>query len=49
MPDYEVAPWVVVLVVVFTVWRAFHGQYSSDESWQATTHWLRRRLVRGRR
>jgi hypothetical protein len=43
MADYNVAPWVVIAVVVFSVWRAFHGPYS-HENWKAFTHWLRQRL-----
>ena len=45
MINYEISPWVVVLVVVLAVWRAFHGPYS-NEWWEATTRWLRRRLLR---
>ena len=43
----DVAPWVVVLVIVFSIWRAFHGPYS-DEVWQCFTQVVRHRLVRKR-
>jgi len=43
MATYDVAPWVVIAVIILSVWRAFHGPYS-DESWKATTQWLRQRL-----
>jgi hypothetical protein len=41
MTNYEVAPWVVIIVVVFTIWRAFHGPYS-DRSWRSL--WRGRRM-----
>jgi hypothetical protein len=47
MSDYAVAPWVVIVVIVLSVWRAFHGPYS-DEWWLSTTQWLHQRLVRRR-
>jgi hypothetical protein len=40
MNDYNIAPWVVVLVIVFTIWRAFHGPYS-DRTWRSL--WRARR------
>jgi hypothetical protein len=43
MNDYVVAPWVAVVAIVFSVWRAFHGPYS-DESWKDTTMWIQRLL-----
>ena len=43
MNDYVVAPWVAVVVIILSVWRAFHGPYS-DETWNATTRWFRQRL-----
>jgi hypothetical protein len=46
MANYDnVAPWVVVLVVVFSIWRAFHGPYS-DEVWQSFKQSVRHRLAR---
>ncbi len=49
MANYNDIPlWAVVLVIVCTVWRAFHGPYS-DRWWQATTQWLRQHLVRAKR
>jgi hypothetical protein len=47
MADYDVSPWIAIVVIVLSVWRAFHGPYS-DEWWHATTQWLRQRLVRER-
>jgi hypothetical protein len=44
MGTYDsLAPWVVVAVIVFSVWRAFHGPYSA-ENWNAFTQWLRQRV-----
>ncbi|HKE82225.1 MAG TPA: hypothetical protein VKB50_00655 [Vicinamibacterales bacterium] len=43
----NVAPWVVVAVIVFSVWRAFHGPYSA-ENWKAFTQWLGQRVPRKR-
>jgi hypothetical protein len=43
--DYTVAPWVAVVVIVFTVWRAFHGPYS-DKNWSTTRRFIRQRLGR---
>ena len=45
MNDYEIAPWVAVVVIVLTVWRAFHGPYS-DEWWNGTKQFFRQRLSR---
>jgi hypothetical protein len=28
--DYNIAPWVAVVVIVLTIWRAFHGPHSDD-------------------
>ena len=28
--NYRLEPWVAVVVIVLTVWRAFHGPYSDD-------------------
>jgi hypothetical protein len=39
------APWVVVLVIVFSVWRAFHGPYS-DDVWQSFKQSVRDRFAR---
>jgi hypothetical protein len=36
-----------VLVIVFTIWRAFHGPYS-DEAWQSFKQSIRHRLARKR-
>jgi hypothetical protein len=30
--DYDLPPWVVVAVIVLTIWRAFHGPHS--KSWR---------------
>ena len=48
MNDYVVAPWLAIAVIVLSIWRAFHGPHS-DEWWNATTQWLRQRLVGGKR
>jgi len=46
MASYDdVAPWVVVLVIVFSIWRAFHGPHS-DEVWQDFKQFVRHRLAR---
>lgn len=47
MTEYTVAPWVALVVVVLSVWRASHGPYST-EWWSATTQWLRH-LAGGKR
>ena len=48
MANYEnVALWVVVLVIAFSVWRAFHGPYS-DEVWRSFKESVRHRLARKR-
>jgi hypothetical protein len=41
--DYAIQPWVAVVVIAFTVWRAFHGPYS-DEWWSSTVRFIRERL-----
>jgi hypothetical protein len=45
MNNYEVAPWVAAVVIVLTVWRAFHGPYS-DEWSSSTKGFFRARLSR---
>jgi hypothetical protein len=30
MANYEIAPWVAVVVIALTIWRALHGPYSAD-------------------
>lgn len=48
MANYDnVAPWVVVLVIGFSFWRAVHGPYS-DEVWQSFKQSVRHRLARNR-
>jgi hypothetical protein len=41
MTDPEIAPWIAVLVIVFTVWRAFQGPYSdrSRSLWHSRLPW----------
>ena len=45
MTNYDgMAPWVVVLVIAFSIWRAFHGPYSG-EAWQSFKQSVRHRLA----
>jgi hypothetical protein len=38
MTEYSVAPWVVVVIIVSSIWRAFHGPHS-DDWWRSTKSW----------
>jgi hypothetical protein len=40
--DYNVEPWVAVIVIVLTIWRAFHGPYNEDGWRSLKTRWGRR-------
>lgn len=35
MNEYAIAPWLAVVVIALTIWRALHGPYN-DEWWQAS-------------
>jgi hypothetical protein len=30
MADYEVATWIAIVVIVLSIWRAFHGPHSDE-------------------
>ena len=38
---YEISPWVAIVVIALTIWRAFHGPYGDRRGRGFRARWWR--------